>query len=29
MFENIISFFKKMGRKDALEEKSKDTAKER
>lgn len=29
MFENIISFFKKLGKKDALEEKSKDTAKER
>ena len=29
MFENIISIFKKMGRKDELEEKSKDTAKER
>lgn len=29
MFENVISFFKKVGKKDKLEEKSKDTAKER
>ena len=29
MFENVINFFKKIGRKDQIEEKSKDTAKER
>lgn len=29
MFENVISFFKRVGKKDKLEEKSKDTAKER
>lgn len=29
MFENIISFFKKLGKKDTLEDKSKNTAKER
>lgn len=29
MFENIINFFKKIGKKDQIEEKSKDTAKER
>lgn len=29
MFENVISFFKRVGRKDKIEEKSKDTAKER
>lgn len=29
MFENVINFFKKIGRRDQIEEKSKDTAKER
>ena len=29
MFENIMNFFKKIGKKDKIEEKSKDTAKER
>ena len=29
MFENIISFFKKLGKKETLEDKSKNTAKER
>lgn len=29
MFENVFGFFKKIGKKDRLEEKSKDTAKER
>ena len=29
MFENVINFFKKIGKKDQLEAKSKDTAKER
>ena len=29
MFENVINFFKKIGKKDQIEEKSKDTAKER
>ncbi len=29
MFENVISFFKRVGKKDKLEEKSKNTAKER
>ena len=29
MFENVISFFKKIGKKDQIEAKSKDTAKER
>ena len=29
MFENVIGFFKKIGKKDRIEEKSKDTAKER
>ena len=29
MFENVINFFKRIGKKDQIEEKSKDTAKER
>ncbi len=29
MFENVINFFKKIGKKDQIEAKSKDTAKER
>ena len=29
MFENIISFFKKLGKKETIEDKSKNTAKER